>query len=84
MSANGSQCSAITDTKNPTCGCTCNINFTLDVDFSVIKLNLVKRNFINYDSSCIGNLDETGLNFKCSRQRSFITGEKELEGPWSQ
>jgi len=41
VSANGSQCSAITDTKNPTCGCTCNINFTLDVDFSVIKLNLV-------------------------------------------
>lgn len=56
MSANGSQCSAITDTKNPTCGCTCNINFTLDVDFSVIKLNLVKRNFINYERfRCFGS-----------------------------
>jgi len=24
----------------------------------------------------MGNLDETGLNFKCSRQRSFITEEE--------
>jgi len=78
VSANGSQCSAITDTKNPTCGCTCNINFTLDVDFSApVYLYYGLKNFYQNhrryvksrdDSQLLGNsiVSQSSLNTECA------------------